>query len=223
MTTEKLAQYHTAPSEFAAAPTDADIAAERLRAATAFPAVTPAMVMVYGGAPMMSEGPPSKFDLASVEYRPDPIADLTDELATLRADNDALKAKLKAMEIQAMETCIEINKEVAQCDELRADNDARGAVIEQLRAELAKATQAATTTVSRYDLDNMRDERNQAHAAYSRALGELDDLRAAVAAANARADRQAARAERAEADLARQKRVTALMAQVAREMTRGDE
>jgi chromosome segregation ATPase len=169
MTTEKLTQYHTAPSEFA----------------------TP--TMVYGGAPMMNEGAPSKFDLASVEYRPDPIADLQDELATLHADNDA-----------------------------------RGAVIEQLlgeRDQLRTAIVAADRRNVRLDEDlaSMRDERNQAHAAYSRALGELDDLRRAIETANARADRQAARADKAEADLARQKRVTELMAQVAREMTKGDE
>jgi HPt (histidine-containing phosphotransfer) domain-containing protein len=51
----------------------------------------------------------------------------------------------------------------------------------------------------------------------------IADLRNAIDIANARADRQAARAERAEAELARQKRVTTLMAKVAREMTRGDE
>jgi hypothetical protein len=51
----------------------------------------------------------------------------------------------------------------------------------------------------------------------------IEALRAAVDIANARADRQAARAERAEVELARQKRVTALMARVAREMTKGDE
>jgi DNA-binding protein H-NS len=72
-------------------------------------------------------------------------------------------------------------------------------------------------------LDNMRDERNQAHAAYSRALNELADLRNAIDIANARADRQAARADKAEAELARQKRVTTLMAKVAREMTKEDE
>jgi predicted nucleic acid-binding Zn-ribbon protein len=90
-------------------------------------------------------------------------------------------------------------------------------VIEQLRAELAKATQAASTTVSRYDLDNMRDERNQAHAAYSRALGELDELRNAVETANARADRQAARAERAEAETRRAKATTAVLARALRD------
>jgi chromosome segregation ATPase len=164
-----LKQYIDAPSEFA----------------------TPAMV--YGGAPMMSEGPPSKFDLSSVEYRPDPIADLQDELATLRADNDA-----------------------------------RGVVIEQLRAErdqvgrdLVDALNALERANER--TDNWRVERNQAHAAYSHALNELDELRRAIETANARADRQAARADKAEAELARQKRVTALMAQVAREMTKGDE
>jgi chromosome segregation ATPase len=169
MTTEKLTQYHTAPSEF------------------------PTPAMVYGGAPMMSEGAPSKFDLSSVEYRPDPIADLQDELATLRADNDA-----------------------------------RGAVIEQLRAERDQVCRDLVDALNALEranerTDNMRDERNQAHAAYSHALGELDELRNAIDIANARADRQAARAERAEAELARQKRVTALMAKVAREMTKEDE
>jgi chromosome segregation ATPase len=135
---------------------------------------------------MMSEGPPSKFDLSSVEYRPDPIADLQDELATLRADNDA-----------------------------------RGVVIEQLRAErdqvgrdLVDALNALERANER--TDNWRVERNQAHAAYSHALNELDDLRRAVETANARADRQAARAERAEAETKRAKATTAVLARALR-------
>ena len=98
--------------------------------------------MVYGGAPMMSDDGPDELTGFTYPTREELTA-MTDELATLRADNDA-----------------------------------RGVLIEALRN--------------------------------------------AIDIANARADRQAARAERAEAELARQKRVTALMAKAAREMTRGD-
>ena len=125
MTTEKLTQYHTAPSEFA----------------------TP--TMVYGGAPMMSKGPAP---FAAVTQQPEHGTATT--MAQLMAALNELAT-------------------------LRADNDARGVVIA--------------------------------------------DLRNAIDIANARADRQAARAERAEAELARQKRVTTLMAKVAREMTQEDE
>jgi hypothetical protein len=50
----------------------------------------------------------------------------------------------------------------------------------------------------------------------------IEDLRHAVNIANARADRQAARAELAEAETARQQRIVALFVRVLREMTPGD-
>jgi chromosome segregation ATPase len=161
--------------------------------------------MVYGGAPMMSDDAPAD-ELTGFTYPTrDELAALQDELATLRADNDA-----------------------------------RGALIEQLRAERDQARENVAAADRRKAalaeaLDNMRDERNQAHAAYSRALGELDELRRdlelandraelrrALELANDRADRQAAHFLRAEADLARQKRFTALMLQALREMTQGE-
>jgi hypothetical protein len=182
-----------------------------------------------------------KFDLLAVEFRPRPTEQynaapsefsdpgnasypypqpaldaLCDALATLRADNDALKAKWEAGHVEAMETRIALNQEAAQCDELRADNDARGALIEQLRAErdaaeFANRQAIATAT----ELDIVRSERD---AAWS----ELDTMRHAVDIANARADRQAARAELAEAETARQQRIVALFVRVLREMTPGD-
>ena len=86
---------------------------------------------------------------------------------------------------------------------LRADNDARGVLIEQLRSDWT-----ATAT----ELDTVRSERDAAWV-------ELDTMRRAVELANARADRQAARAELAEAETARQQRLVALFVRVLREMT----
>jgi hypothetical protein len=121
----------------------------------------------------------------------------------------------------------------ALCDALatlRADNDARGVLIEQLRADLACsefANRQAIATAT--ELDTVRSERdallaemNEAYEACTKMARQKDELHRAIELANARADRQAARAELAEAETARQQRLVALFVRVLREMTPGD-
>lgn len=123
---------------------------------------------------------------------------LRDELATLRAENERLKAIWEAGHTEAMETRIALNQEVAQCDELRADNAARGEMIEQLREEMTEAYESC---------DKMAAQRNGYMVERDQARAELDTMIARVVAAesslsgnaaelsNVRSERDAAREE----------------------------
>jgi septal ring factor EnvC (AmiA/AmiB activator) len=103
---------------------------------------------------------------------------------------------------------------------LRADNDARGALIERLRADLACSATELDTVCS--ERDALLAEMNEAYEACTKMARQKDELHRAVDLANARADRQAARAELAEAETARQQRLVALFVRVLREMTPGE-
>jgi hypothetical protein len=103
---------------------------------------------------------------------------------------------------------------------LRADNDARGALIDQLRADLACTATELDTVCS--ERDALLAEMNEAYEACTKMARQKDELHRTIELANARADRQAARAELAEAETARQQRLVALFVRVLREMTPGD-
>ena len=217
------------------------------------PNTHPAPAMVYGGAPSFDDAPDPFTVIADLRAGLDVAKRLREHLPAdapelQQADDTiaAMEAALDAAEPTPKPFTI-ITERMAMADELatlRADNDARGQVIEQLRAErdelkttmtlirqAVESTPFANGGRSPWDaitqLDGARRalvaDRDAFAAELDTVRSERDEARAELAKAEHTIGTMAVRLDIANADFERQQRLTALFVRVLREMTPGAE
>jgi multidrug resistance efflux pump len=182
------------------------------------PNTHPAPAMVYGGAPSFDDAPDPFTVIADLRAGLDVAKRLREHLPSdapelQQADDTiaAMEAALDAADVVPTPDpggmIVAYHAAIDELATLRADNDARGEMIEQLRAGLANADRRNEALAA--ELDAVRSERDAAWAELTKAEHTIGTM--------------AVRLDIANADFERQQRLTALFVRVLREMTPGAE